>query len=192
MLALEDSSQALRRYVEDVTARRNRTRPGCFVPQFDPAEAGTEARVLTLYEHPTRETQVGHGGNGSGFVSIDNDNEAAANAWHARSDAGLTKHTLPWNMVPWRLGGGSPHPNTGDFAAGAIEVENLLPLLPGLRVVVLSGVFATAAWDRHVQPNVGDDLTVIRTWHPAPTCLAPGNRRAEHTAALHRAAQIAR
>ncbi len=49
-------------------------------------------------------TNAGNARPGSGFISVDNDDQTAENVWHARSQAGLHAAVVQWNIVPWYLG----------------------------------------------------------------------------------------
>jgi hypothetical protein len=125
---------------------------------------------------------------GSGFISVDNDDQTAANVWRARSEVGLHHGVLPWNIVPWYLGPASRKPNAAELRDGAEELLGLLPLLPELDTVVVSGRYAQKGWKRHIAHRAPDDLRVIATWHPSPLSLNNAVRRDAFVAALTEAA----
>lgn len=179
MLETDELTQRLRDYAIDLSERRR-----VHVPQFDPAEAGVDAKVLFLFEAPGPMTNSGNKRPGSGFISVDNDDLTAANMWTARDVAGLHDGVLCWNIVPWYLGAASRKPSREELAAGAEELIRLLGLLPYLEVVVLSGLYAQAGWARHVAPTVPDTPSVVEVWHPSPLSLNQPGRRDEFNASI--------
>jgi hypothetical protein len=174
MLASEGPTAQLRDWSVDLASRRS-----AVVPHFDPTDAGVGARVLLLLEAPGPMTNASNPRPGSGFISADNDDQTAENVWLARTDAGLLDGTVHWNIVPWYLGPASKKPSADELAQGSIELRGLLPLLPVLQVVVLSGRFAQKGWNTHVAPFLNTDLAVIETWHPSGQSMSQAGHR-EH------------
>lgn len=188
LLATAPNAQALREWSAALVERRQ----GAVVPDFDPADAGVNARVMLLLEAPGPMTNAGNARPGSGFISVDNDDQTAENCWRTRDEVGLQEHTLHWNIVPWYLGPTTKKPNATELAQGAMELRRLLPLLPDLRVVVLAGRHAQVGWDRHVRGLGFADMAVIPTWHPSPLSLNQPGHRDEFRRALSRAESLAR
>ena len=63
------------------------------------SSGGTGARVLFLLENPGRRATSTRG---SGFISADNNDDAAANFFRMRDQAALPRGQLiAWNVVPW-------------------------------------------------------------------------------------------
>lgn len=182
MLETTPSVAPLREWADDLAERRKVT-----VPLFDPAEAGTDARVLVLLEAPGPMTNPDGARPGSGFISVDNDDQTAENCWRARDAVGLDSGVLHWNIVPWYLGSAATKPTATELAQGAMELRRLLPLLPDLRAVVLAGRHAQTGWAKHVAPFTESHLAVIETWHPSPLSLNRPGRRDEFQRALQRA-----
>ena len=152
-----------------------RQQPGWEVPDLDPANGGVVAKILFLLEKPgPSTTRFG----GSGFVSINNDNQTAR-AIHAFA---IRRNRLPLgaclfaNAVPWWDGTRTIGAEQRRLSAGAIA--ELLPLLPDLRAIVLVGGTARQAWRR-------SGLTVpanVRLWqsdHPSPQVRAAFRARWE-------------
>jgi hypothetical protein len=185
MLKQVDSVQPLREWAEDLAVRRK-----AVVPYFDPAEAGVAANVLFLLEAPGPMTNAGNERPGSGFISVDNDDQTAANCWTARNNAGLDSGALHWNIVPWYLGAASTKPSAAELAQGAMELRRLLPLLPDLRVVVLAGKIAQQGWQKYVAPFVGSNYASIDTWHPSPLSMNQPGHRDDFQRAIDRAARL--
>lgn len=161
---------------------------GLALPGFDPAEAGVAAQVLVLLEAPgpMSHTENGRRRPGTGFISVDNPDQSAANCWTVRRAAGLSEAvTLHWNIVPWYLGPASTKPTASELAEGAAALRTLLPLLPDLRVVVLAGRYAQKGWDRHAAATA--DVDVLRVPHPSPLAMTRAGRREELQAGMHRA-----
>jgi hypothetical protein len=160
------------------------------VPWFDPTEAGTEAPILLLFENPGRRA---HGGQGSGFISADNDDRSAENTWHIFKEAGIDRRRdiVAWNIVPWYLGDerkiGEVRPK--DLEEARPVLAELLGLLPRLRAVVLLGRKAQAGWD-DTAPDA--PVAVLRAPHTGDQSLnrEPG-RRAEIIEALKEARRMA-
>ena len=184
LLAGDTPTAPLRDWSIDLAQRRS-----AIVPHFDPTDAGVDARVLMLLEAPGPMTNAGNVRPGSGFISVDNDDQTAENAWRARTAAGLTSGVVQWNIVPWYLGPASKKPSASELAQGAMELRGMLPLFPGLRAVVLSGRYAQLGWATHVEPFVGTDLAVINTWHPSAQSLNQPGKREQLGQALERAAR---
>jgi hypothetical protein len=86
MLETVEHIQPLREFRDDLISRRKVKQPDIIVPDFDPADAGVNARILLLFEAPGPKTIREWGG--SGFISSDNDDQTAANAWVVRSRVG--------------------------------------------------------------------------------------------------------
>jgi N-acetylglucosamine-6-phosphate deacetylase len=145
------------------------------IPWFDPADGGTDAQVLLLLEAP------GARAVGSGFVSSNNPDPTARNMWELREASGLRRdQVLFWNIVPWYVGEEDRSRIRGvrrdEVQQGAEHLEQLLALLPDLRVVVTLGVPARAGWQR-VSPAVAGRYQVIHTWHPSAQSLNPHPER---------------
>lgn len=178
----EPSLAALREYVAGLSNR------GREVPGFDPDDAGADARVLLVLEAPGPKANALKG---SGLLSPDNNDQTAANVWHARQLAGLSHSTLHTNIVPWYLGVASVKPSPVELAEGAIHLRYLLDLLPNLEVIVLCGDYARRGWRRFTSELIdGPAPMVIETHHPSAQGLVRGDRRTEFYAAVKRAASV--
>ncbi len=114
------------------------------VPDFDPLDGGTAARLLLVLETP------GPGTAPTRFVSRDNPH------WNGRQSATLSS-TRPasrggtsviWNAVPWIIHAPDARnrpPRRAEKTLGLVELPPLLELLPRLAVVVLAGRVAAEA-----------------------------------------------
>jgi hypothetical protein len=133
------------------------------VPWFDPTEAGVDAPLLFLFENPGRRAAVTHG---SGFISADNDDRSADNAWHLYREAGIDRgrDMVAWNIVPWYLGDERAigKVTTRDLDQARPALLELLSLLSKLRVVVLFGRVAQKGWDRM---SPASSVVVLRAPH---------------------------
>ncbi len=126
------------------------------VPNFDPRDGGTQARVLFLLEAPGPQAVS------SGFVSSNNPDPTARNLWHLIHDAGISRSkTLIWNIVPWYVGTGKRiRPvNAADISQALPYLKALLGLLPQLQMIVLVGRKAQSA-----EPQIRR-LTALPIWH---------------------------
>jgi hypothetical protein len=114
------------------------------VPDFDPCDGGTGARVLFLFEKPGPMTSQGTGKRGSGFISRDNDDPTAEATFMFMREAGLPrKLTVIWNVIPWW--NGTVAVTKQERLEGAKAVRDLMELLPELRAVVMVGRKAATA-----------------------------------------------
>lgn len=129
------------------------------VPDFDPLDGGTAARVLFLLEKP------GPGIHPGGFVSRDNNTPTATAIRAFMVQAGLPRsETVLWNLVPWWNGTTAV---TGvERVAGLAALAGLLPLLPTLDTAVLVGRTAGTA------RGVLGGLRVLASAHPSPQVRA--------------------
>ena len=112
------------------------------VPNFDPCDGGTQARILFLLEAPGPKAVE------SKFVSSNNPDPTARNLWHLIHDAGIPRsEALIWNIVPWYVGTGQRiRPvNAADISQALPHLKTLLGLLPHLQLVVLVGRKAQSA-----------------------------------------------
>lgn len=116
---------------------------GLPVPRFDPDSGGVDARVLVLLETPSRA-----GTFGSGLISIDNDDTAAANLWRAHSDTGLPRSwSLICNAVPWYVGSAERIRPVlpGEIRRAEPWLRDVVALLPRLLVLIVLGRAAQRA-----------------------------------------------
>jgi Uracil DNA glycosylase superfamily len=137
------------------------------IPWFDPTDAGVDAPILVLLEPPGRRATAKQG---SGFISADNDDPTAANAWRLYREAGINRRAdvVVWNVIPWYIGTDRAvrgWTNT-DLDEARDALGSLISLLPRLGVVVLQGRAAQQAWDL-----LGIEMPVIRAPHPSPRSL---------------------
>lgn len=171
LLLGEEHVAPLTEFVE----RLRQSKPNAAVPYFDPTEAGIEARILLLLEAPGRRSALEAG---SGFVSPDNDDQTAQNMWQLLREAGIDRgrDIVTWNVVPWYLGDGRKIRATraSDLDEAREATRELLSLLPHIRVVVLLGRPAAAAWRA-----LGFDLDAIEASHPSPLNLNTRPERRE-------------
>ena len=143
-------------------------RPGAEVPDFDPLDGGTEARVLFLLEKPGPQTASRTDREDTGFISRDNNGETPKALRRFMLEAGLPRRdTVVWNVVPWW--NGSIAVTAAERAAGLRELPHALALLPRLHTAVLVGRTAERA-----RPIL-QGLRILESAHPSPQVRA-GNR----------------
>jgi hypothetical protein len=147
-------------------ARDLAERTGESIPSFDPRSGGNRARVLVLREEPRCLADEG-----SGFVSIDNNDLAAQHTLIAHVTSGLDyADTVHWNIVPWWVHNPAMSPVGGprtlqDQARRARgELMYLFELIPDVEVVLLLGKEAQRAWG----VAGGSAREVISAPHPSP------------------------
>lgn len=106
------------------------------VPYFDPCDGGIRAHALFLLEAPGPKARV------SGFISRDNPDPTARNFRALLHEADIPREkTVLWNIVPWYIGTGTTirAATSNDIRTGTTHLEDLLALLPRVRLVVLVG-----------------------------------------------------
>ncbi|PIG95932.1 hypothetical protein AMD26_019060 [Deinococcus sp. UR1] len=163
---------------------------GLDVPHLDPLGSGIHARILYLLEAPGPMAAQVHGG--SGFISMDNNDQTAQSVFQLTEQAGVNRAwVLPWNIVPWYVGDGNRiRPvRPAEVLEGRTHLRNLVKLLPDLRVVVTLGQPAAQGWGPLATefPSV----TTLSTWHPSGRALNPHpDRRAHVLATLELAQQL--
>jgi hypothetical protein len=146
-----------------------RDRSSLEFPEFDPADGGTEASLLFLYEKPGPMTSSDGRGNraGSGFISRDNDDPTAEATFRFMHEAGIPRAaTVIWNVVPgWN---GTRRITSNELADGVEEVRRLIGLLPRAKGVILVGQKAARA--EPLLRRTG--LRTFRSDHPSPLVRA--------------------
>lgn len=173
----------LTRFVDEIRRQRQASCPNFrpeHIPYFDPLDGGINARVLFLSEAP------GPRAVRSGFVSRNNPDKTAENNFVLQDEAGIVRTmTVRWNVVPWYLGDGKRirAANHGDLIQSRPYLGSLLPILGHLRIIVLLGKKAQAAWD---YADFGCSLTVYRTYHLSPLSLNTSLDRRQHVQSTFR------
>jgi uracil-DNA glycosylase len=149
--------EPLAKYLANIKAGH----PDKELPCFDPCDGGVRARVLFLLEAP------GPKAVGSTFISRNNPGPTARNMCELLQEAGLTRgDTILWNIVPWYVGNGNRirAVNSSDIQQAFPHFEELLALLPELKIIVLVGKKAQTAKSRIQQLS---RLPVAETHHPS-------------------------
>ncbi|EHR61561.1 uracil-DNA glycosylase [Saccharomonospora cyanea] len=154
------------------------------VPYPDPDGGGIHARALFLLSDPGPATDLDHArGNGSGLLSIDNDDPTAQRLWLAYKDAGLERRRcLHWNAVPFPITG--KQPSAAEKNEAALWTIELLTTLPHLRVVVLMGRVAEDSWHRVTAQTTTPDVRVLNTVHPSNRGMNGGLGKTANTKRL--------
>lgn len=161
----------LNRMVLDINRRRADDQAA---PWFDPADGGTNAEVLLLLESPGPRATAHKG---SGFVSADNDDQTAANISTLLQEARLDRRRIViWNVVPWYLpsldGKSTKSPKPADILQAQPWLEELLSLLPRLKLVVPMGASALSGWMRYLTGSAERPiLPTLAVPHPSPQRL---------------------
>jgi uracil-DNA glycosylase len=130
------------------------------VPEFDPLDGGTLARVAFLLESP------GPKAVGSRFISRDNPDQSARNMTKLLAGAGFERRDIVlWNVVPYCVS--TVHQNRNatpsQVREAAPHTAQFLSLLHSLEVIVLCGKRAQLAV--HYLPMIANVVTLM-TYHP--------------------------
>jgi hypothetical protein len=164
-------------------------------PYVAPMYRGVHAPVLAVLRDPGPKAG---GARGSGFLSVENDDQTAERQCRFFAEAGLDPaDVVPWNAYPWYI---NSEPTTAQLAAGTEPLGRLIELMPQLRVVLLLGNDAQYGWrlftSRYPALVRYRGLTVLPTYHPSRRALQHPNadertrREDSIRAALRRAATI--
>lgn len=149
----------------DFVQTMRKARPTWEFPDFDPLDGGCNADILFLFEKPGPMTSMR--GKGSGFISRNNDDPTAEAIFNFMNKANLPrKRAVIWNVVPgWN---GTRKVTSTELRAGVDDLNDLLPLLPMLRTIVLVGRKAqrAASLVEHLH------LRVLSSAHPSPIVRA--------------------
>jgi uracil-DNA glycosylase len=132
------------------------------IPCFDPCDGGIKAKSLFFLEAP------GPKATESNFISRNNPDQTAKNMNDLMIQSNIVrKDTLLWNIVPWYVGDGKKiRPVTHREIKEALPyVQQLLELLPDLKVIVLVGRKAQKA-EEHLRKLIS--VEIVKTFHPSP------------------------
>jgi hypothetical protein len=166
-----------------------------WLPYVAPMYGGVHARLLSVLRDPGPMTQAS---TGSGFLSMENDDDTAATIGGYFADAGINaREVVPWNAYPWYI---NRAPTAAELEDGVEPLRRLIGLLPRLCVVMLHGGSARDGWSRLARghPNVlaARGLHVIPTYHTSRQAFWHANpavreaRRAHLRSAFAEAARV--
>ena len=141
-----------------------------WVPDLDPRDGGTGARLLLLLEKPGPGAALDRGG--SGFVSFDNGGPTAAAGRRFLQEARIDRRGLAiWNLCPWW--NGTIRFTAAERRAGLEVLPDFLDLMPSLRAAVCVGRQAERA-----RPLLeGRGLAVFASVHPSGQVRAASRER---------------
>lgn len=162
--------------------------PDKFIPYVAPTYGGTNARLLALLQDPGPKTDP-RNANGSGMLCIENADLSAERYKTFLANAGIDVCDMQaWNVFPWHVRELSERdPTTGyrypadDVTGGIDALARLIALLPKVRVVLLHGKVAHAAWRRYVEhaPDRTSSIQAVKTWHTSARLVDPDEKTTE-------------
>jgi hypothetical protein len=164
-------------------------------PYVAPMYRGIHAPAVAILRDPGPKAG---GVAGSGFLSIENDDQTAERQCAFFTESGIEPaNVVPWNAYPWYI---NARPTKTQLAAGTRPLHQLLDLLPALRVVLLLGGDAQAAWQLFLSGNRANisrrGIEALSTYHPSRQALqhpsaSERDRREQHIrSTLAHAAQV--
>ena len=163
---------------------RDLRRSGGFVPDLDPSDGGTGARLLLLLEKPGPGTDPARGG--SGFVSVDNPDPTAEASFRFLREAGIDRSGIAvWNTCPWW--NGTIRFTAAERRAGLEVLPAFLDRMPSLRAAVCVGRQA----ERAAPLLEGRGLRVFASAHPSGQVRAAARARWDAIPAVWREAWLA-
>lgn len=162
------------------------------VPYVAPMHGGSAAGILALMYRPDGP----HGGTGSGFLSLENADDAARQTLADVRAAGIDPFDItPWNVWPW-----DSDPGVADIEIGVSALAKIVQMMPALRVVVLQGGKAQEWWEElyGLFPRIADDprFAVLSTYSSGQQALhwcspeETARRKADRTATWTAAAEL--
>lgn len=156
----DDHIAPINRLVDELQVESERG----WLPYVAPMYGGVKARLLSVLRDPGPKTRTDQG---SGFLSMENDDPSAELIAGYFADAGIdASDVVPWNVYPWYI---NRDPTALELDAGIEPLNRLIGLLPGLQVVMLHGGTARKGWRRFVRRFPGivglRKLCVIETHH---------------------------
>ncbi|MDE2384545.1 MAG: uracil-DNA glycosylase [Alphaproteobacteria bacterium] len=127
------------------------------IPEFDPLDGGTNAKVLFLFEKPGPKAFL------SGFISRNNNDPTAEATFCFMQQAGISREqTVIWNVIPgWD---GTRKFSRADLINGGEQLKSLIDLITKLRVIVCVGKSAQLSF---LKLNVVS-YPVLYSVHPSP------------------------
>jgi hypothetical protein len=140
--------------INELIDQINSSEPSRWMPYVSPDFGGVRAQLLLLLKIPSPATDNREGQHGSGLLSVNNSDGAAARTHQLLEETGLRlDQILTWNAYPWIP------PAVGlkndDLHRGAKVLRRLVDLLPHLRVAILAGADAKTVWGRLAPPPRG-------------------------------------
>lgn len=152
--------------VDELGARDTEGHP----PYVAPMYRGVHARALAILRDPGPKAA---GARGSGFLSIENDDQTAERQWGFLREAGIdVAEVVPWNAYPWYI---NAAPSKEQLGRGLEPLRRLIELMPDLRVVLLAGKDAQAAWElfgrRYGEWLRTRGIETVSTYHPSRGAL---------------------
>jgi hypothetical protein len=140
--------------INDLVDQLNGSEPSRWMPYVSPAFGGVRAQLLLLLKNPSPSLDNREGSHGSGLLSVNNADGAAARTHQLLQETGLRlDQILVWNAYPWIPPAGGL--KSDDLHRGAKVLRRLVDLLPRLRVAILSGGEAKTVWGRLAPPPGG-------------------------------------
>lgn len=140
-----------------------------WMPEVAPLHGGIDAQVLSILRDPGPGTQAD---SGSGFLCVENDDPTAQTQCELFEEYGIPLRTvLPWNAYPWYI---NSKPKAAQLERGAEVLEQLIALVPTLKVVLLQGNDAEDAWKRLMKRptfHLNDGIRVVKSIHPGRQAL---------------------
>lgn len=117
------------------------------VPYVAPSQGGSAGGILSLMLHPG---SGGVGGARSGFLSLENDDDASRQQLADLRSAEIEPFAVtPWNASPWYS---NDDPSEESLRRGAASIAMIISLMPAVRVVLIQGVEPLRVWDEYVIP----------------------------------------
>ncbi|NEW29399.1 hypothetical protein [Nocardia cyriacigeorgica] len=135
----------LNEYVDTLRAKK----PKEFVPHISPEFGGSQARLLLLTLSPGEKTRLEASG-GSGLLSVENSDPAAARIAEALDHAGIDRmDCVGWNFYPWYVKGfGELKAQARDpYLHEGVDLPiQVIARLPRLRAVFIFGKVPERGW----------------------------------------------
>ena len=156
----------INRFIDDLGRLDDAGHP----PYIAPTYKGVACPGLVVLRDPGPKAG---GDKGSGFLSVQNDDETAERQFRFMAESGVDfSDMLPWNAYPWYI---NAKPNAHQIREGCGPLKRVLDMLPRLQVILLLGGDARQAWkvfeSEHPRYLAGRDVKVRSTYHTSRQAL---------------------
>lgn len=163
--------ERINRFIDELGAKNEAGHP----PYIPPICGGVDALALSISRDPGPKAG---GIEGSGFLSIENDDPSAERMGQFLNRAGIGYgEVIPWNAYPWYI---NSDPSTEQLRAGVEPLRDLICLMPRLRVVLLHGTAADKGWKLFLREHLDlveqRGIVWLSTYHTSRQALQTPDR----------------
>lgn len=150
-------------------------------PYVAPFYRGVDAPALAVLRDPGPKADAAKG---SCLLCVENDDVTSVRQLMFLAEAGIDpRDVMPWNAYPWYI---NAKPDRAQLKAGTEPLRRVIEVMRELRVVLLLGTDAQAAWRlmerQHGELIAGRRIMAYGTYHPSRGALRSNLPTAEERA----------